>query len=132
MNASEKEQVGFDEVRDYLVSLVLGETIYLDVDDVYVYDSQGRGDRLVCVLYVEYNSTHFLNVNQALIQAGQVEIKDYDNEFNPNTWSLYISNQAIPEFSPLSFLLLILMVTFMILVFSGKKTMQLKDEAIQE
>jgi micrococcal nuclease len=83
VNASERGQVGYDAAKDYLVSLVFGKTVYLDVDDVYVYDNQGTGDRLVCLSYVEYNSTHFLNVNKALLTAGQVEAKDYDNEFNP-------------------------------------------------
>lgn len=40
-----------------------------------------------------------MNVNEALIQAGYVEIKNYDNEFNPYTWSLYVSKSedTIPK-----------------------------------
>ena len=89
VNASEKGQVGYGEAWNYLESLVYGKTVYLDVDGVYVYDYGGRGDSLMCFVYVEYNSTHFLNVNQALLQAGKVEVKDYDDEFNPYIWNLH-------------------------------------------
>jgi endonuclease YncB( thermonuclease family) len=131
VNASEKGQVGYGEASNYLDSLVFGKTVYLDVDDVYVYDYQGTGDRLVCVPYVEYNSTHFLNVNQALLEAGQVEVKDYDNEFNPDTWSLYISKQAIPEFSPFS-LFTVTSILTLIILYLKKTGLQARVEAKQE
>jgi hypothetical protein len=43
----------------------------------------------VCVAYVEHNSTHYLNVNKALLVEGHAIIWNFDNEFDPNTWSLY-------------------------------------------
>ena len=91
---------GYAEAKEYLKSLINDKTVYLDIDDVYVWDARGSGYRLVCVTYVEYNSTHLMNVNEALIQARYVEIKNYDNEFNPYTWSLYVSKSedAIPTF----------------------------------
>jgi endonuclease YncB( thermonuclease family) len=73
------------EARDFLKGLVLAKTVYLDIDDTYVYDYRGTGDRLVCVVYVGYNSTHYENVNKALWIAGLAERKEYDNEFNADT-----------------------------------------------
>jgi len=60
--------------------------VYLDIDDVNGVDPYGRK---VAVIYVRYNSTHLLNVNKWLVDNGHAQIKDYDNEFNSNTWSLY-------------------------------------------
>ncbi len=37
-----------------------------------------------------YNSTHYENVNKALWIAGLAERKEYDNEFNADTWDLYV------------------------------------------
>jgi hypothetical protein len=97
LNASEKGQVGYQEAKDYLTNLIYGKQVYLDVDDIYVWDAHGTGNRLVCVTYVEQNLTHLLNVNKALIEAGQAEQKNYDNEFNPVTWTLYVQKDALPE-----------------------------------
>lgn len=120
VNASENGQVGFTGAKDYLESVVYGKTIYLDVDDVYVTDYRGTGNRLVCVVYIEFNSTHFLNVNQALIDAGHVEVKDYDNEFDPYRWSSYVSNETIPEMPSTIMIPLIIAITFLSLVIIRK------------
>ena len=56
------------------------------MDDLYVMD---RYNRLICVVFVDYNSTHVLNVNKWLIENGYAQITDYENEFDPNTWTLY-------------------------------------------
>jgi len=98
LNAKELGQTGYQEAKDLLNSLIYDKTVYLDVDDIYVWDYHGIGDRLVCVVYVEYNVTHLLNVNKALIESEKVEIRDYDNEFDPYTWNLYAPKETIPEF----------------------------------
>lgn len=54
---------------------------------MYVMD---RYNRLICVVYVEYNSTHLLNVNKWLLDHGYVRVNDYPNEFNPSVWRLYV------------------------------------------
>jgi len=41
------------------------------------------------MVYLDYNDTHWLNVNQWLIENGYTTYKDYPNEFYP-LWSLYI------------------------------------------
>jgi len=67
LDAPELGEPGSYEARDYLDSLVYQQTVYLDVDDLYRTDTYGR---LVCAVYVDYNSTHLLNVNKALIDGG--------------------------------------------------------------
>jgi len=87
VNAPERGELGYYEAKNALKSLVLGKKVYLDVDSVSVMD---RYNRLVCVVYVRYNRTHLLNVNKWLLDNGYVELKDYYNEFDPSTWSLYL------------------------------------------
>jgi len=117
INASELGQPLSYEARDFLKGLVLSKTVYLDIDDIYVYDYSGTGDRLVCVVYVDYNSTHYENVNKALLIAGLAEKKEYDNEFIADTWTLYVpKTDLVPEFPlfiilPLFFTLTLLAVT---------------------
>jgi len=109
VNAPELGQPLSYEARDFLKGLVLAKTVYLDIDDIYVYDYRGTGDRLVCVVYVDYNSTHYENVNKALWIAGLAEKKEYDNEFNADTWTLYVPKTDLtPEF-PTSIILLVFM-----------------------
>jgi endonuclease YncB( thermonuclease family) len=105
VNAPELGQSLSYEATEFLKGLVLAKTVFLDIDDVYTFDNRGTGDRLVCVVYVDYNSTHYENVNEALLIAGLAEKKEYDNEFNVDTWTVYVpKTELIPE-SP-SFLIL--------------------------
>jgi endonuclease YncB( thermonuclease family) len=115
VDASELGQHLSYEAIDYLIQLVRGKSVYLDIDDVYIYDYYGTGDRLVCVVYVDYNSTHYMNVNEALVVAGLAEVKDYDNEFNVGSWTLYVKKTDVaPEFP--SFLVLPLFLAATILL----------------
>jgi len=100
INASELGQPKSIEARDFLAGLVNQTTVYLDIDDKYTFDYNGTGHRLVCVVYVSYNETHYKNVNKALLDAGLAEAKEYDNEFNHSTWTLYVpKTELVPEFS---------------------------------
>ena len=67
----------------------------MGIDDISRTDKYGR---LVCVVYLDYNSTHNKNVNKALLVAGVATIWNYYNEFNPSTWTLYVQKAVIPEF----------------------------------
>lgn len=117
INASELGQPLSYEARDYLIQLVRGRSVYLDIDDVYIYDYSGTGDRLICVVYADYNSTHYMNVNEALVVSGLAEIKEYDNEFNVNSWTLYVPKTDIaPEFSTFLILPLFLAATILAVV----------------
>ncbi len=64
-----------------------GDTVYLDIDDKYIFDKYGR---IVAVVYIKHNETHLLNVNKWLLEKGYATIWDHDNEFNPWQWSLYV------------------------------------------
>ena len=86
INAPELGEEGGQEAKEALINLVLNKKVYLDVDDLYVMD---RYNRLICVVFVDYNSTHVLNVNKWLIESGYAQITDYENEFDPNMWTLY-------------------------------------------
>lgn len=96
INAPERGEPGYHEAKDALMSLILNKRVYLDVDDLEVMD---RYNRLICVVYVRHNRTHLLNVNKWLLDNGYVELKDYYNEFNPLTWSLYIYCPSTGSFS---------------------------------
>ena len=98
VDAPERDESGYAEAKEYLKNLVYGEVVYLDSDDLYIWDDYGRGNRVVCVTYVEHNSTHYLNTNEALFRAGHVEKREYTNEFTPYNWELYIPKQESTEF----------------------------------
>lgn len=120
VNASELGQPLSSEATDFLKGQVLGKTVYLDIDDIYVYDYYGTGDRLICVVYVDYNSTHYENVNKALLSAGLAEKKEYSNEFNADTWTLYVlKTDVIPEF-PSSVILLFFAIATLVAVAAYK------------
>lgn len=71
-----------------LVSLVNNTEVFLDVDDgSYATDSTTG---TVSLVYVRINSTHLKNINQALLEEGLVSIDNQLNEFNPDTWDLFV------------------------------------------
>jgi micrococcal nuclease len=85
IDAPESNEPGYIEATNYLANLIEAKTVYLDIDDLYGTDPF---DRLVCVVYIEFDDNHFMNVNQALVESGFVIIRDYYNEFSPYSWSL--------------------------------------------
>ncbi|HWQ16489.1 MAG TPA: thermonuclease family protein, partial [Sulfolobales archaeon] len=74
-----------------LKNLLEGREVYLDIDDLYVYDRYGR---VIAIAYLQINSTHLLNINLWLAMNGYASIIDYTNEFKPHLWSLYIAHTA--------------------------------------
>jgi len=86
-NTPERNMPGYVEVTEALRSLVDGKTVYLDVDNVNVMDSYNR---LVAVVYVDYNATHVLNVNLWPVMNSYAVFYDFRNEFNPREWTLYV------------------------------------------
>jgi hypothetical protein len=81
---SDDNFTAYEEAKDFLKSLIENKLVYLDVDD---YGSTTY-DRLVCVAYFRYNSTHLLNVNKELLNKGYAIVWDYaNNEFNPSVWT---------------------------------------------
>jgi hypothetical protein len=96
INAPERGEPGYIEAIQALVNLTLNKRVYLDVDDLGVMD---KYNRIVAVVYVRYNSTHILNVNKWLVDNGYAEVLDFDNEFDPMAWSLYVYMpiEALPQ-----------------------------------
>lgn len=81
IDAPERGEEGYYEAKEALSSLILDKKVYLDVDDMDVMD---RYNRLICLVYLQHNSTHQLNVNLWLIQNGYANLSDYPNEFDPS------------------------------------------------
>lgn len=80
-----------DASRNALSAIILNKQIFLDIDDVYRTDQYGR---YVCVCYVKSGDSQYLNVNKYLVLQGYAEIQNYNNEFNPNSWTLYYSTTS--------------------------------------
>lgn len=94
IDAPEYGEAGFIESTSFLENLIENRTVYIDIDDVSRTDPY---DRYVCLVFLEWNSTHYLNVNQALLSENHAVIYDFlNNEFNPYTWSLYVLKSPIP------------------------------------
>ena len=71
------------EAKEYVMGLCDGKKVYLDIDDLY---TTGKYGRIVAVVYVPYNETHFVNLNQLLLKESYAEARSYPNEFDPDVW----------------------------------------------
>ena len=93
-------QPGYSESKNYLTTLIQSKTVYLDTGVAETTDQQGR---LLCIVYLDYNSTHYENVNMAMIQNGYATPNSQNvqnsNGFNVGTWTWFVSKQA-PTSSP--------------------------------
>ena len=120
IDTPEYGETGYSEAKNFLINLIKGKTVYIDIDDISRTDS--GGERLVCVVYIEHNSTHYENVNKALLVEGYAVLFDHsNNEFTPSAWVRYIEKTAIPEFPSILFLpLLITVVAFSALLYKKK------------
>jgi endonuclease YncB( thermonuclease family) len=93
------DEPGYSRAKNALSDLIDGKTVYLDTDDKSGRDQYGR---IIAVVYVIFNSTHYLNVNEALIDQGVADAHDYtDNEFHYSTWTLYVRYENSPSSSTL-------------------------------
>jgi hypothetical protein len=121
IDAPEFGELGFNESLSFLENLVENRTVYIDVDDISRTDPF---DRFICLVFLEWNSTHYLNVNQALLNENHAILYDFtDNEFDPYSWQLYYSiAQIIPEFSlPALLLLMGIMIIILLLFMKSSK-----------
>ena len=71
------------EAKEYVKGLCYQKKVYLDIDDLYI---TGKYGRIVAVVYIPYNESHYVNLNQLLLKEGYAEAKDYPNEFNHDAW----------------------------------------------
>ena len=94
-SAPEWNMPGGTEATNALYNLISGEIVYLDTDQKSGRDRYGR---LIAVVYIKHNSTHYLNVNAELLRLGVVSEDDYtNNEFSPSTWSRFVRYAYISE-----------------------------------
>jgi len=84
INTPETNKTGFQESTDALSDLIYNKTVYLEVDEVFLYDYNGTGNRYVCVVYL----VDGLNINQKLLTDGFAVLYHFVNEFDPSGWSL--------------------------------------------
>jgi len=111
IDAPEYGENGYYDAKWYLEDLIENHYVGLDVDDIHVTDQYGR---YVCVVYVHIpNTDYVMNVNKALLIEEVAVIKDYHNEFNPYIWTLYVHEDAIPEFPSLLILLIFMIATLL-------------------
>ncbi|MCS7106618.1 MAG: thermonuclease family protein [Acidilobaceae archaeon] len=87
INAPELSTPEGQRSKEFLASLLTGKRVLLDVDDMKVTD---KYNRIVAVVFLEHNATHYLNVNLFLVEKGYAAVRDYENEFNPSSWALYV------------------------------------------
>jgi len=120
INTPEENAAGYWEATNYMISTIKNKTVFLDIDDKYIYDNEGKGTRLVCVVYLDYNQTHYLNVNKALLETDLAIIWEHDNEFNPYTWNLFVPKNDIPEFPSWIILPLFLAATLSVVLIKKK------------
>jgi endonuclease YncB( thermonuclease family) len=85
-------QVGYSESKNYLTTLIQGKTVYLDTGAVATTDQQGR---TLCIVYLDYNSTHYENINMAEIQNGYAAPNSTSSSgFDPGTWTWFVLKQT--------------------------------------
>jgi micrococcal nuclease len=85
VDSPEMDTPGGKAAKFFAETMLLGETVHLDVDDLGGKDRYGRW---VCVAYVEDPDTGTLiNFNSMLVTSGNAVVKDFkDNEFDPKGW----------------------------------------------
>ena len=76
IDSPDRGEVGYQEARNYILSLVLDQEVFLDIDDIYETDIY---DRFIAVTYVCYNSTHLLNINKVLLEKNYANLMNYPN-----------------------------------------------------
>ena len=85
VDSPEMDTPGGKAAKFFAETMLLGETVHLDVDDLSGKDRYGRW---VAVVYVEDPETgSWVNFNSVLVASGHAEVKDFkDNEFDPDDW----------------------------------------------
>jgi len=90
INAPEMDTPEGRIAKDRLTDMLRGKYLVLDIDTKYIYDRYGR---VVAVVYTVDGSDGMYtltNMNMLLVEEGYATYRDYDNSFNPSSWSLRI------------------------------------------
>jgi len=106
--------------RDALLKLIneYGNFACLDIDDRYIYDKYGR---VVAILYLNYNETHLINVNQYLVDNGYTEYVDYQNEFGESSFQLYIAKEGMVTDGDIPDIYLLLLLALVVVIYIAKR-----------
>ncbi len=85
VDSPEMDTPGGKAAKFFAETMLLGETVHLDVDDLGGKDRYGRW---VCVAYIEDPDTgSWINFNSMLVTSGHAVVEDFkDNEFDPGGW----------------------------------------------
>ena len=90
--------LGFNPIANNTVPFqgILDGDFYT-ISDLYI----NRTSSFVSMLgYIGVNSTHYLNVNKAMVHSNNAVIDNFLNEFDPNSWSLYVLKSHLDSPSP--------------------------------
>jgi hypothetical protein len=94
-------QRGYDQSKSILSDLIIGKTVYVDQSSVGgVVDG-----RLICVVYIDFDSQNYLNVNKKVLESTYFTSVDDRNDFNPAQWTLLVQKEGKPP--PVNYSLLI-------------------------
>lgn len=94
IDTPEKYENRYIHAKNFVTDLIEGEKVYLDVDDETGTDQYGR---LICVVYYDYSSTKYGNLNKALLENDLATINNYpNNEFDPDSWTLTVDKPNTP------------------------------------
>ena len=94
---------GYEEAKTELTKLVLNKIVHLEIDD-----TRDPYDRLVSLVFVVANSTHYGNVNLIMVRNGYAKVWDHQNKFDPSTWEEFTRIQSLRAsyfWGPLSFII---------------------------
>jgi endonuclease YncB( thermonuclease family) len=131
IDAPDSNDPGYQRATDYLTDLFnqYGWYVFLDIDNITGTDAYGR---LICVAFVNYNVTHYLNVNRAMIESRNAYIDNYpNNEFDPYSWKdLVAKNSVIPEFDELTVVAALIVLTLFVIVLSKRTSPGTKERGV--
>lgn len=82
-----RAEPGGREAYEFLLNLVSGRIVVLDVDDKHVFDKYGR---VVAILLAPHNETHWVNVNLLMVERGLARVWEHDNQWRLMETPLYV------------------------------------------
>lgn len=87
VNCPEYYETGGPEATQRLTGMIEGKKVYLDTDQL---SGRDKYNRQIAVVYIDYNKTHLVNINLAMVVMGNGELIDYtNNEFDPEEWNYF-------------------------------------------
>ena len=120
IDAPDSNDPGYQRSKDYLTDLFnqYGSYVFLDVDD-----TAGIDRARVAVAFVNYNVTHYLNVNRAMIETRNAYIDDHaNNDFDPYSWQLLVAKSSVvPEFHGLTIAVALIILTLYAVISIDRK-----------